>query len=62
MRIRFAVGIDDTVAVEIMVAGGITAKVASVSIYRLALFVLHAQPLVHKVPDETALELGIFPD
>ena len=60
MRIRFAVGIDDTVAVEIMVAGGITAEVASVSIYRLALFVLHAQPLVHEVPDETALVLRIL--
>lgn len=60
MRIRFRSGIDDTVAIEIMVAGGITAEVASVSIYRLALFVLHTQALVHEVPDETALVLRIF--
>ncbi len=55
-----AVGVEQAVTVEVVVAGGVTSVVASVGVDVLSLFVLSVQALVYKVPNETALELRIL--
>ena len=57
------VGSDDAVAVEVVVGGGIAAEVAAVGHDFLARHAaLGAHTLIHEVPDETALVLGVLAD
>ena len=63
MRIQPAVRSYDAVAVEVVVAGRIASIVASVGEDFLSRqLALVAQSLVHKVPDVSALELGVLAD
>ena len=55
-----AVGIDESVAVEVVVRRVVRVIVASVLINHIALIVFTAQSLVDKVPDESALEMRIL--
>ena len=63
MGIQSAVGGDDTVAVEVMVAGRIAAVVATIGKDFLTRGrILVAQALVYEVPDITTLIFGVFAD
>ena len=58
---RCAVGSDDTIAVEVVVGCRVAAKVATIGHDFLTCYsALGAHTLIHEVPDETTLILGIF--
>ena len=60
MRVRHAVGTDNAVAVKVVVGWVVVVVVATIFIYLHAIFVFCAKSLVNKVPDKSALELGVF--
>ena len=60
MRVRYAVGTDNSVAVKVVVGWVVVVVVATIFIYLHAVFILCAKSLVDKVPNKSALELGIF--
>ena len=61
-RMRTTVGVDQPVAVEIAVAGGIYSEVASVSPVFSSVLVFLEQALVYPVPDVSSLKVRIFVD
>ena len=62
LRIRFAVGREKTVAIEVVVGRVVVVIVATIGIGRHSLIErFAAQALVYEVPDESALILRVLP-
>ena len=59
MGVGHTVGTDESVAIEVVVGGIVVVVVAAIGVDGAPLSVLSVQCLVDKVPDESALELGI---
>ena len=62
VRVGSAVGADETVVVEVVVAGVEAVEVATVSVDGHAAFAFPADALIDEVPDKAALILGILAD
>ena len=62
MRVRYTVGTEQAVDHVIVVLGLIIVEVPVVTVYHFPVATGPSRRLVHPVPDEAALELGILPD
>ena len=60
MRVGYTVGTDESIAIEIVVGGIVVVVVTAIGIDGASLCILSVEGLVDEVPDETALELGVF--
>ena len=62
VRVRYTVGTEQAVDHVIVVLGLIIVEVPVVTVYHFPVATGPSRRLVHPVPDEAALELGILPD